>query len=650
MEHGGLLFTAFIYLVAGVCAVPIAKRLGLGSVLGYLVAGVLIGPHVLHLVGDQTDVQHFAEFGVVMMLFLVGLELQPARVWQLRGPILGLGGCQVAGTALLLCAAGLALGLPWQTGLAVGMILAMSSTAIVLQSLAEQGVLNSRGGQSAFSVLLFQDIAVIPMLALLPLLAVGGGPDATPAAAGHGGGSELAGWQQALLIAASIGAIVLAGRFLMRPAMRFVAQSRLPEIFTATALLLVVGVALVMQAVGLSPALGAFLAGVVLAESEYRHELESDIEPFKGLLLGLFFITVGASINLPLLAAQPLRIGMLVVALVVLKFVVLMMLGALGRMPRGQPALFAFSLAQGGEFAFVLLGFATQSHVLTQDMAALLVLVVALSMMLAPLLMIFNARVVQPLISRTDATAVQRDAETEAMTPQDNPVLILGFGRFGQIVGRLLLANGIGVTVLDYDADQIEVMRRFGYKVFYGDASRLDLLQAAGAEKARLVIVAVDNPEKRLEIIQTLQQHMPHADIMARATDLVDAYTLVGLGVDSIYRETFGSALEMGVDALRRMGMRAYQAVRAGRAFQHHDQSTLRELAALRHDQKQYISRRGQLREELERRLRYDQGDATLYDDRAWDAMSPDEPPPGSAAPAGRDGARGSDADESAER
>jgi monovalent cation:proton antiporter-2 (CPA2) family protein len=633
MEHGGLLFTAFIYLVAGVCAVPIAKRLGLGSVLGYLIAGVLIGPHVLHLVGDQTDVQHFAEFGVVMMLFLVGLELQPARVWQLRGPILGLGGGQVAGTALLLCAAGLALGLPWQTGLAVGLILAMSSTAIVLQSLAEQGVLNSQGGQSAFSVLLFQDIAVIPILALLPLLAVGAGPEAAATAAAHGGANEMAGWQQALLIAASIGGIVVAGRFLMRPAMRFVANSRLPEVFTATALLLVVGVALVMQAVGLSPALGAFLAGVVLAESEYRHELESDIEPFKGLLLGLFFITVGASINLPLLAAQPLRIGLLVLALVVLKFAVLLVLGWLGRMPRGQPLLFAVALAQGGEFAFVLLGFATQSHVLPQDMAALLVLVVALSMVLAPLLMILNARVVQPLLAQA-ATPGAGAAETEAMPPQAHPVLILGFGRFGQIVGRLLLANGIGVTVLDYDAGQIEVLRKFGYKVFYGDASRLDLLQAAGAAQARLVIVAVDNPDKRLEIIQTLQQHFPRAQIMARATDLVDAYTLVGLGVESIYRETFGSALEMGVDALRRLGMRAYQAVRAGRAFQHHDQSTLRELAALRHDQKQYISRRVQLREELERRLRYDLGDATLTDDRAWDAMPPsDPPPPGPAAP-----------------
>lgn len=622
MHNENLFFQAFIYLAAAVLSVPISKRLGLGSVLGYLIAGVIIGPFGLHLVGEEgEDVMHFAEFGVVMMLFLVGLELQPSLLWQLRVPILGLGGLQVLVTTLVVGAIALLFGLPWQFGLAIGMILAMSSTAIVLQTLNEKGLTKTEAGQSAFSVLLFQDIAVIPILAFLPLLATKEGATisrvasqvlmaADPAAEGPG----LPPWQQALLVMGVVGGIIVGGRFLMRPVFRFIATTRLREIFTATALMLVIGIALAMQAVGLSPALGTFVAGVVLADNEYRHELEGDIDPFKGLLLGLFFISVGASINFNLLIQQPLLILSLVVLLAIVKFLILLALGRAFKLELSQSLLFGFALAQGGEFAFVLFSFATQTKVLPETVAAPLVAVVALSMVLTPLIMIINDRLVQPRFSNlTD------EQEPDEIDDNENPVIIAGFGRFGQIVGRLLLANGCQITVLDHSPAQIELLRRFEWKVFYGDASRLDLLRAAGAERAKLLVIAIDEREKILEIARMAHKHFPELKILARAIDRRHAYELIRQGVEVIQRETFGSALEMGVEALKLLGVRSYKAHRAAQTFKHHDEEALYEMAAMEGDDAVLRARSRQLAQDLEQLLQSDEKEFSHEVDRAWD-------------------------------
>ncbi|MDH5197233.1 MAG: monovalent cation:proton antiporter-2 (CPA2) family protein, partial [Gemmatimonadota bacterium] len=582
MHGGDFFFQAFVYLAAAVISVPIAKRLGLGSVLGYLIAGVAIGPFALGLVGEEgQDVMQFAEFGVVMMLFLVGLELQPRLVWRLRGPILGLGGLQVTATAVAAAAIAMFAGFDWRIGVAVGLILAMSSTAIVLQTLQEKGLMRTEGGQNAFSVLLFQDLAVIPILAVLPLLAVATGD-------GHAGDSShetatwiggLPGWGRGLAVLGAVLAIVVGGRFLMRPVFRFIAQVRLREVFTAAALLLVIGIALLMTQVGLSPALGTFVAGVVLAESEYRHELEGDIEPFKGLLLGLFFIAVGASIDFRLIGADPGRIAALVFGLVALKFAVLFALGRAFGMGLDQNLLLAFALAQGGEFAFVLFSFASQNGVLPADVTASLVAVVALSMALTPVLMLVNERLVQPRYGTRESTRRPADAVDER-----HRVIIAGFGRFGNTIGRLLRANGVGTTVLDFDSDRVELLRRLGLQVFYGDATRLDLLRAAGAEEAELLILALDEAEEMRKLVETARKHFPHLTILARAFDRPDAFDLMEAGVQRVYRDTLDTALRVGVDALRLLGHRAHQATRAAARFRRHDEDALRELMAARHD------------------------------------------------------------------
>jgi monovalent cation:proton antiporter-2 (CPA2) family protein len=616
---------AFIYLLAAVLSVPIAKRLGLGSVLGYLLAGVIIGPFGLKFVGQEgSDVMHFAEFGVVMMLFLVGLELQPTLLWRLRLPILGLGGLQVVVTTAVIGAIALLAGVPWQMAVTVGMILSMSSTAIVLQTLKEKGLMKTEAGQSSFSVLLFQDIAVIPMLAILPLLAIA--PHSPVSLVASNGvffmaeqaaeqGPGLPAWQQALLVIGLVAGIIVVGRFLTQPIFRFIADTQIREVFTATALLLVVGIALAMQAVGLSPALGTFLAGVVLAENEYRHELETDIEPFKGLLLGLFFIAVGASINFTLLFQQPLLVAGLVVGLAIAKFLVLFGLGRFFRLDLSQNLLFAFALAQGGEFAFVLFSFATQNQVLTSDVTGLLVAVVALSMMLTPLIMIVNDKVVQPRFMR-----MEDERETDNIDDNENPVIIAGFGRFGQIVGRLLLANGCKATVLDHNAGQIDMLRRFGFKVFYGDASRIDLLRAAGAEQAKLLVIAIDDPEKTLETVDLAHKYFPHLKILARSIDRSHTYELIRRGVEVVKRETFSSALEMGTEALTLLGVRAYKANRIARTFRQHDEQVLHEIANLDDDDETVlIARSRQLAEELGNLLKSDDREFSNDSDRAWD-------------------------------
>ncbi|MGB5809108.1 MAG: monovalent cation:proton antiporter-2 (CPA2) family protein [Polyangiales bacterium] len=616
--HGqGFFFQAFVYLCAAVVAVPIAKRLGLGSVLGYLLAGMVIGPFALGLIGTEgEDVMHFAEFGVVMMLFLIGLELQPSLLWRMRGPILGLGGLQVVATAMAIMSIGLMLEVPWRPSLAIGMILALSSTAIVLQTLAEKRLLETDGGQGAFSVLLFQDIAVIPMLAVLPLLAT---QTTEPGASAHGTAwvDTLPAWGQTVAVLGAVVAIVFGGRYLIRPLFRFIAKTRLREIFTAAALLLVIGIALLMDQVGLSPALGTFLAGVVLAESEYRHELEADIEPFKGLLLGVFFIAVGASIDFALIAARPTLIAALVVALVAVKLIVLAGLGRVFRMGLDQNLLFSLSLAQGGEFAFVLFSYATQQGVVGAELTRPLVAAVAISMATTPLLMLLNEKLLQPRFGTRERVERPSDTIEEA-----NRVIITGFGRVGGVVGRFLRANKVTATVLEFDSDHVELLRKIGIKVFYGDASRVDLLKAAGADTADVIVIAIDEHERVMELVRTCQEHFPNLAMIARARGRLQAYELLDAGVAHVYRETLDTSLRMGVDALRLLGFRAYRAQRAARMFRRHDEASLAELRKVRFDQQDYFSAVREQINYLEQTLLDDMDYDDGRSDAGWDSDS----------------------------
>jgi len=623
VSDGGFLVQAFVYLTAAVIAVPIAKRFGLGTVLGYLLAGVAIGPFGLGLVGAEgEDLMHFAEFGVVMMLFVIGLELEPALLWRLRKSILGLGGLQVGLSTGLLTGGGVLLGLPWQAALAVGMTLALSSTAIVLQTLGESDQLKTRGGQGAFSVLLFQDIAVIPMLALIPLLA---GHEAADAVGdgGHGIGgssllSSLPAWAETLVVLGAVGVIVVGGRYLLRPVFRSIGRARSREIFTAAALLVVIGTALLMESVGLSPALGTFLAGVVLANSEYKHELESNIDPFKGLLLGLFFLAVGASINFQLIAAEPVTILSITSGVVLIKFVVLFGLAKAFRMGTDAAFLFAFALPQMGEFAFVLFSFAEQEGVLTQAVTDPLIASVALSMMLTPVMLLFNDRVFRPRFGTRESDDRPMDTIEERA-----PVLIAGFGAFGATVGRLLQAKRVKTTVLEYDPDRVELLRSLGLEVYYGDATRYDLLEIAGAAEARLLVIALPNPALTLELVKTARKHFPQLKIFARSFDWADAHDMKAAGVDHVYRESLDTALRVGRDALSALGFRRYQAQRAAQTFLKHDEQTFSELHEMYDDDRSaYLDAARERIQNLERILRLDMESGAEDRGSGWDPDS----------------------------
>jgi Kef-type K+ transport system membrane component KefB len=595
----GVLFQLFVYLCAAVIAVPLAKRLGLGSVLGYLIAGIVIGP-VFHIVGSETEqLQHFAELGVVMMLFLVGLELKPQLLWQMRARLLGLGGLQVLATAGGIAAIAVLLLDHWQTALATGLLLALSSTAIVLQTLSEKGLMKTDGGRAGFAVLLFQDIAVIPMLALIPLLAVpdiievvqhaagaaaATGAAAAAAAAGHGDESGhatglslvagLSGWRYALVVLGAVAFVVLGGHFLSRPLFRFIAASHLRESFTAAALLLVVGIALLMTLVDLSPALGTFLAGVVLADSEFRHELESDIEPFKGLLLGLFFITVGAGIDFAVLFGELFTVLVLTLGVMAIKGLVLFGLGRLFRLRAADHWLFALSLAQAGEFGFVLLAFSSQNAVIPPELGKLLSLVVALSMLLTPVLFIGYDRLVLPRL-RSGA-----DQPPDRIDEQGS-VIIAGVGRFGQVVNRLLIAAGVKTVVLDHEAGIVERMRQIGIRSYFGDASRPDLLQAAGIEQASAFVVAIDDRDRAVELVAYLKREYPRLFVVARAFDVDNLYLLRTAGADATVREVFEGSLDAAAATLRGLGQHPFAVEKLKRAFRRHDEDTLDELHAL---------------------------------------------------------------------
>jgi monovalent cation:proton antiporter-2 (CPA2) family protein len=613
---------AFIYLVAAVVTVPLAKRFGLGAVLGYLVAGALIGPQMLRLVdGKASGVGSVAEFGVVMMLFLVGLELQPRLLWKMRAQLVGLGGLQVFGTALVLAGAGYALHLGWRVPVAVGLILAMSSTAIVLQSLQERGLFDTGAGQASFAVLLFQDVSVIPILAILPLLAVH--PAGASAALHDGDGwlNHLSGGARAAVAIAAMVGVVVVGRYVVNPVFRAIASTRLRDLFTAAALLLVISVALLMHLLGLSPALGTFLAGVVLADSEFRHEMEADIEPFKGLLLGLFFMSVGSAIDFHLIATQPVRIVGLVLAFMAAKALVLFALGRVFKLSTPDRWLFALALCQGGEFAFVLLSFVVTQGVLSPAQAAPLVAAVAMSMAIAPLLFLLYAKVIAP---RFAANKAARRAD-DPIHAEESGVIIAGFGRFGLVVGRMLQVNGFTATVLDLDPAQVDTIRKLGLKVFYGDATRLELLEAAGVSRARIFIIAIDNEDQSVALAGTLRRHYPHLRIMARAIGRIHTYRLMKVGVTEVYRETLDSSLSLAVDALRGLGMRGHQAWRAAKKFKVHDEQAVRSLAEFwDQEDETYFSETRRTIVALEQLFERDRGQ-TVGPDDAWDAPVPRE-------------------------
>jgi monovalent cation:proton antiporter-2 (CPA2) family protein len=559
---------AFIYLAAAVIMVPLAKRLGLGSVLGYLMAGVLIGP-VLGLVGSETStIQHFAEFGVVMMLFLVGMELEPKALWAMRHRLMGLGGLQVGLTTAAITALALSFALPFGVSLTIGFIFALSSTAIVLQTFNEKSLNKTDGARNAFSVLLFQDIAVIPMLAFIPMLAIPELVEQSQALAGSSGQHEnyslvahIPRWAYGFAVIGAIAFVVVGGHFLSRPLFRYIAASGLREMFTTTALLLVIGIAALMSLVDLSPALGTFLAGVVLANSEFRHELESNIEPFKGLLLGLFFITVGAGINFAILSDNALIIAAITLGLMSIKALVLYGLARVFNISGSDRWLFALSLAQAGEFGFVLLSFAQQQHVLPTELVQLLSLPVALSMLLTPGLFILFEKVILPHFVEAQNEQAADDID------EQGSVIIAGSGRFGQIINRLLVANNITTTVLDYNAARIELMRGINVKSYFGDATQPDLLHTAGIEEARLLVIAIDQPERAKALVRHVKMTYPQVKILARAFDRGQSYELEKAGADYVISETFHSALEMGKQALVDMGMPQYQAHQQSQVF-----------------------------------------------------------------------------------
>ena len=588
MEHAsGYLIQSVVFLASAVAAVVLSHRLGLGSVAGYLLAGIAIGPFGLKLVDKVEDVRHFAELGVVFLLFVIGLELEPKRLWNMRSRLLTLGLSQVLGSIVLIAAVAWLAGTSLRVGIVAGMALALSSTALALQPLTERGALQNQGGQAVFAILLFQDIAVIPMLAVLPLLGSAGTP------AGFS-------WSGFAFAVGVIAATLVGGHFLAQPVFRHIARTRQREIFTAFALLLVLGIAWGFESAGLSMALGTFLAGVLLAESEYRHEIEAAVEPFKGLLLGLFFIAVGMSVDFGLLFVRPLLILGLIVGLFVLKSAVLLAIASFAKLPRSERPLFILLLAQGGEFAFVLLTLGVQREVLRVDIAQAMTLAVALSMLSTPFLLVFHDKVIA-------ARFTDKTPERAHQPPEPSKVIVAGLGRVGQVLARLLNGSGFQPTILDDDPDHVEQSRRFGFRVFYGDATRLDLLEAAGAASADFLVIALDEPGATTRLAQIAIKHFPNLRVIARARDMRHMFELRDIGVEVIERETFESSLELGRAALSAITGDAERAKRTVKAFARHDSEVLSKLYAVhKGDIDANISVSNELREQFARTLRED--------------------------------------------
>jgi CPA2 family monovalent cation:H+ antiporter-2 len=605
---------AVIYLAAAIVCVPVAKKLGMGSVLGYLLAGILIGPFVMGFIGSEgKDIMHFAEFGVVMMLFLIGLELEPAHIWRMRQLIAGMGLLQLCGTAILIFIVAYALRFPWQASLAISLALPMSSTAIVLQSLKEKGLMNTMAGNSSFAVLLFQDISVIPILAFLPLIALSGPTVVDPSH--HTLLEGLPGWMKTFSVVLSVALVILSGRYIIVPLLRLIARTHLRELFTASALLIVLAIAYLMEVVGLSPALGTFLAGVVLANSEYRHELESDLEPFKGLLLGLFFIAVGASINFELVADNTWQLFIIVAATMFIKALVLFITGKIFDLKFDQNLLFAIGLSQVGEFAFVLFSFINELNILSTDWVNLMMAATAISMTITPLLLLINEKLINPRLALSNKEEREADIVTER-----HRVIIAGFSHFGSTIGRFLRANKIECTILDNDSDQVDLLRKMGFQVHYGDATRADLMESAGANEAEILIIAINDPTTTARLAEMAKKHFPNLEIMVRAQDRMEAYEIMDLGLRNIYRDKIDTSIRLGVDVLKKLGFRSYTATRLGQSFFKYDEEALWRLAKSRHDMKQYIS---DVKQEIAWQEEILSGDAKSnyhHVDHAWDS------------------------------
>jgi glutathione-regulated potassium-efflux system ancillary protein KefC len=607
----GFLSQLVIYLVAMIIAVPLAKWAGLGAVLGYLIAGIALGPFALDLISEaQQQAAGIAEFGIIMMLLLIGLELNPRLLWKLRGPIFGLGTAQVLGSiAVFMVIARIFFNIEWSGALAVGMVLSLSSTAIVLQTLAEKGYSKSNAGKSAFAVLLFQDLAVIPMLAILPLLAASSVSSESPA--------DAAGWLQALRIVGAVLGVLALGLFVVKPLFRAAAKFKLRETFTAIALAIVAGATYLMHMAHLSPALGAFLAGVVLAESEFKHQIETDLEPFKGLLLGLFFISVGAGINFGAITSQPVAAALIVLLIISVKFLVMYVISLFVRMNQNDNLLLSVSLAQGGEFAFVLLALVVGQSIMDAQQAQILTACVAVSMALAPLLI----SLVVKFLGRS-STESSHEKESEKIEDDTAKVIVIGVGRFGQIVVRMLNSNGIKATVLDYDTDHIQLISRFGIKSYFGDGSNMDLLRSAGIQNAEVVVVAIDDAETALKIVTELRHEFPKLQIISRAYDRVHAYRQINAGANQSLVETAGSAVSAASFALQALGISPRKAFRQSSIFASHNQQMIREMAPLyASTAEQSFVQEAKLRiEAINRLLVRDQNEAHTDDDHAWES------------------------------
>ncbi|MFN4146304.1 MAG: monovalent cation:proton antiporter-2 (CPA2) family protein [Runella sp.] len=608
---------ALIYLGTALVFVPIAKKLGIGSVLGYLIGGIVVGPFVLGFIGNEGhDVMHAAEFGVVMMLFVIGLELDPQVFWKMRKLVVGMGGLQMLLTAALVFPLLYwGLGYAFNPSLALAMTFAMSSTAIVLQTLKEKSLDQTLAGKSSFAVLLFQDIAVIPMLAVLPLLAV------------QKNVAEVSSHQlppflhfldpyPSVILILAVGMVYVLSRFLVPMALRFIARLHTRELFTSAALFLVIGIAALMEMAGISAALGAFMAGVLLANSEFRHELESDLEPFKGLLLGIFFTAVGATINFEVVMREPLHLFGVVLTLMAIKWLVLSVLGRFFGLVSDQNILFAFLLSQIGEFGFVLLSSISQLQIVEKETIDFFMAVVTVSMILSPLFLFLNEKLIEPYFG----VKLKVEEQEADVIEEHHQVILVGFGHFGSTLGRFLRANGVEATLIDHDSDQVAFLRKMGFKVFYGDGTRLDLLESAGAANAKVLISAMNAPEKNASLAELAMKHFPHLALFVRAKNRFDAYELMDLGVNNVYRESFSESVYMGVDVLTHLGMRKYTVLRKAQDFMKYDKAAMRRLAKLRHEMSSYISG---VREEIElqeKLLNEDRKFSDKLQDSAWDS------------------------------
>ena len=614
---GSILFEAIVFLLGAIICVSIAKKLGLSSVIGYLLAGVLIGPYVLGFIGKEgEDILHFAEFGVVVMLFLIGLEIEPKNFWNMRKTILGMGGLQVGGTMLLSYILFALLGFDWKVALVISMAVALSSTAIAMQTIKEKGLMNTTFGSSSFSILLFQDIIVIFMLGFIPLLS---NTDDNASAEKHSEHANLLetlpiGFQT-LAIILSVVLIIIAGRYLIVPMLRKVAKTGVRELLIAAALLIVFSISFLMEYVGISPALGAFLGGVVLSNSEFKHELESTLEPFKNLLLGLFFMAVGASINFIVIANSPLEIGGVLIAIVFIKALVLFIVGHVFKLKLDQKLLLTFSLAQIGEFAFVLLSFAFGLNILSQDQMDMMLVITALSMSLTPIIGIINERFILPKIGTKES--IKRPTDHIAKSQK---IILVGFGHFGSTIGRFLRSHGVEATILDHDSNRVDFLRKMGFEVYYGDATRLDLLESAGIAEAKIIICATNKIEVSKAISKIVKEKYPHVEMMIRTKNRYDAYELLNLGHENIYRESLETSLTLAKDVLSRMGFRKYTLNRQVQNFIKYDEDSLRRLASEPKQEDNYIFKARKELEQQEKFLNEDFKRGIVDFDSHWDS------------------------------